>query len=105
MQTLEQFSPHVEVYSIDEAFLDLSGIGSLNDYGQVIRSTVLKHVGVPVCVGIAPTKTLAKLANYDGLAKSREGWKIIDYQVVQTIRRGEIVDPTQNMKASFSSDG
>ena len=41
----------------------------------------------------------------DGLAKSREGWKIIDYQVVQTIRRGEIVDPTQNMKASFSSDG
>jgi DNA polymerase V len=64
MQTLEHLSPHVEVYSIDEAFLDLSGIGSLNDYGQMIRSTVLKHVGVPVCVGIAPTKTLAKLANY-----------------------------------------
>ncbi|OEU53636.1 MAG: hypothetical protein BA871_02990 [Desulfuromonadales bacterium C00003096] len=42
---------------------------------------------------------------FDGLAKSREGWKIIDYQAVQTIRRGEIVDPTQNMKASFSSDG
>jgi DNA polymerase V len=64
MQTLEQFSPHVEVYSIDEAFLDLSGIDSLNDYGQTIRSTVLQHVGVPVCVGIAPTKTLSKLANY-----------------------------------------
>ncbi|MCF6179180.1 MAG: translesion error-prone DNA polymerase V subunit UmuC [Geopsychrobacter sp.] len=64
MQTLEQFSPHVEVYSIDEAFLDLSGIAALNDYGQKIRSTVLQHVGVPVCVGIAPTKTLAKLANY-----------------------------------------
>lgn len=64
MQTLEQLSPHVEVYSIDEAFLDLSSIDSLNDYGQMIRSTVLKHVGVPVCVGIAPTKTLAKLANY-----------------------------------------
>lgn len=64
MQTLEQFSPHVEVYSIDEAFLDLSGIASLNDYGQKIRSTVIQHVGVPVCVGIAPTKTLAKLANY-----------------------------------------
>ena len=64
MHTLEQISPHVEVYSIDEAFLDLSGIGSLNDYGQMIRSTVLQHVGMPVCVGIAPTKTLAKLANY-----------------------------------------
>jgi DNA polymerase V len=64
MQTLEQFSPHVEVYSIDEAFLDLSGIESLSDYGQRIRSTVAQHVGVPVCVGIAPTKTLAKVANY-----------------------------------------
>ena len=64
MQTLEQISPHAEVYSIDEAFLDLSGIGSLTDYAQNIRSTVLQHVGVPVCVGIAPTKTLAKLANY-----------------------------------------
>ncbi len=63
MHTLEQLSPHVEVYSIDEAFLDLSGIGSLNDYGQMIKATVLRHVGVPVCVGIAPTKTLAKLAN------------------------------------------
>ncbi|PLX89297.1 MAG: DNA polymerase V subunit UmuC [Desulfuromonas sp.] len=63
MQTLEQFSPYVEVYSIDEAFLDLSGIHSLNDYGQKIRSTVAQHVGVPVCIGIAPTKTLAKLAN------------------------------------------
>jgi len=64
MQTLEQFSPHVEIYSIDEAFLDLSGIAALHDYAQMIRSTVLQHVGVPVCVGIAPTKTLAKLANY-----------------------------------------
>jgi DNA polymerase V len=64
MYTLEQLSPHVEVYSIDEAFLDLSGMRSLNDYGQKIRSCVLQHVGVPVCVGIAPTKTLAKLANY-----------------------------------------
>jgi DNA polymerase V len=64
MQTLEQFTPQMEVYSIDEAFLDLSGIGSLNDYGQQIRSTVARNVGVPVCVGIALTKTLAKLANY-----------------------------------------
>ncbi len=64
MQTLEQFSPHVEVYSIDEAFLNLSGMSALEEYGQKIRSTVIQHVGVPVCVGIGPTKTLAKLANY-----------------------------------------
>jgi DNA polymerase V len=64
MQTLEQFSPNVEVYSIDEAFLDVTGIRALSDHGQLIRSIVMQHVGVPVCVGIAPTKTLAKLANY-----------------------------------------
>ncbi|MBW2451344.1 MAG: translesion error-prone DNA polymerase V subunit UmuC [Deltaproteobacteria bacterium] len=64
MQTLEQFSPHVEVYSIDEAFLDLSGINRPVAHGQNIRSTVMQHIGVPVCVGIAPTKTLAKLANF-----------------------------------------
>jgi DNA polymerase V len=64
MQTLEQFSPNLEVYSIDEAFLDMDGMNALSDYGQTIRSTVMQHVGVPVCVGIAPTKTLSKLANY-----------------------------------------
>jgi DNA polymerase V len=64
MQTLEQFAPYAEVYSIDEAFLDLSGFSNLEEYGQKIRSTVYQHVGIPVCVGIAPTKTLSKLANY-----------------------------------------
>ncbi|TYO96322.1 DNA polymerase V [Geothermobacter ehrlichii] len=64
MQTLERFSPDLEIYSIDEAFLDLSGVASPVAYGQEIRATVRRHVGVPVSVGIAPTKTLAKLANY-----------------------------------------
>jgi DNA polymerase V len=67
MQTLETFSPQVEIYSIDEAFLDLTGFITAEaryDYGQKIRQTVQRHVGIPVCVGIAPTKTLAKLANY-----------------------------------------
>ncbi len=64
MQTLEEFTPSLEVYSIDEAFLDLSGFCDLEEYSQKIRSTVYQHIGVPVCVGIAPTKTLAKLANY-----------------------------------------
>ncbi|ORJ63434.1 translesion error-prone DNA polymerase V subunit UmuC [Geothermobacter hydrogeniphilus] len=63
MQTLEQFTPRMEIYSIDEAFLDLSGIGKLDDYGRQIRTTVKQHVGIPVSIGIAPTKTLAKLAN------------------------------------------
>lgn len=67
MQTLEGLAPRVEVYSIDEAFLDLSGIGStvsLLEFGQNIKETVAQWTGVNVCVGIAPTKTLAKLANH-----------------------------------------
>jgi DNA polymerase V len=66
MATLAEFSPQQEVYSIDECFLDLSGFdpSALEDYGQTIRKTVKRNVGIPVCVGIADTKTLAKLANH-----------------------------------------
>lgn len=67
MTTLEQLAPAVEVYSIDEAFLDLSGLGAtqdLNVYGQHIRQTIQQWQGISVCVGIAPSKTLAKLANH-----------------------------------------
>lgn len=64
METLETFTPRVEIYSIDEAFLDLTGFTELAAYGRQIRQNVGREVGVPVCVGIAPTKTLAKLANY-----------------------------------------
>jgi DNA polymerase V len=74
MATLESLAPQIEVYSIDEAFLNLSGFGqsgSLTEYGHHIRRTVKQHIGIPVCVGIAPTKTLAKLANHG--AKSYQG--------------------------------
>jgi DNA polymerase V len=65
METLEQFSPDLEIYSIDEAFLRLSGFTSRNltEYGRTIRTTVKRWTGIPVSVGIAETKTLAKLAN------------------------------------------
>jgi len=65
MSLLSQFSPQQEVYSIDESFLDLSGMpGSHAEYGQLMRRTIRQCVGIPVCVGIAPSKTLAKLANH-----------------------------------------
>ena len=65
METLNQFCPDLEIYSIDEAFLSLSGFGSRNltEYGQTIRTIVKQWTGIPVSVGIAETKTLAKLAN------------------------------------------
>ncbi len=64
MNTLKTFSPHIEVYSIDEMFLSLNGIPfDYNSYGQEMRSRLWKHTRIPVGVGIAPSKTLAKLAN------------------------------------------
>lgn len=65
MEALEQFCPDLEIYSIDEAFLSLSGFASRNltEYGRTIRATVKRWTGLPVSVGIAETKTLAKIAN------------------------------------------
>ena len=65
MEVLARFTPELEIYSIDEAFLNLSGFESrdLAAYGREIRDTVLRWTGIPVSVGIAETKTLAKIAN------------------------------------------
>jgi len=64
MRTLCGFTPDIEIYSIDEAFLDLAGFRRQNlaDYGRDIRATVRKWTGIPVSIGIGPTKTLAKVA-------------------------------------------
>ncbi len=67
MTILEEMAPRVEIYSIDEAFLDLTGVSqcmSLEAFGQAIRQRLYKETGLLVGVGIAPTKTLAKLANH-----------------------------------------
>lgn len=66
MEILRGFSPQQEVYSIDECFLDLTGFErrDLTDYGLEIRSRIKQWVGLPVCVGIGASKTLAKLANH-----------------------------------------
>lgn len=64
MNILSTYTPSVEIYSIDECFLDLSGINAdLIGYGTKIRSHVDRWTGLPVSVGIAPTKALAKVAN------------------------------------------
>jgi DNA polymerase V len=69
---LRDLAPRVEVYSIDESFLDLSRIRNREALGLEIRDRVLRWTGIPCCVGIGPTKTLAKLANK--LAKKRGGF-------------------------------
>jgi DNA polymerase V len=66
MSILEEFAPRLEVYSIDEAFLDLTGVCHQDPiaYGHRIRKAVVRATGIPICVGMGPTKTLAKLANF-----------------------------------------
>ena len=73
MEVLGLFTPKVEEYSIDEAFLDFSDVppGQLISHAAELRRTVGKWTGIPVSVGIAATKTLAKVANH--IAKKREG--------------------------------
>jgi DNA polymerase V len=64
MATLRQFTPEMEIYSIDEAFLSLSGMNiDREKYCRNIRNVVKQWTGIPVSIGIGPTKTLAKLAN------------------------------------------
>jgi DNA polymerase V len=65
MTTLMEFSPDIEIYSIDEAFLSLNGFEhkDLTAYARVIRETVKQRTGIPVSIGIGSTKTLAKVAN------------------------------------------
>jgi len=63
MTNLARFSTDVEVYSIDECFIGLTGISDLGNYAHKIRNSIIRNTGIPVSVGIAPTKTLAKLAN------------------------------------------
>ena len=65
MGLLKKFVPATEVYSIDEAFLDFSGVdpAALDGLGHEIARTVKQYTGIPVSIGIAPTKTLAKIAS------------------------------------------
>lgn len=64
MKTIASLTPAIEVYSIDECFADLSGLSDLTALGFKIRKRIWRWIGIPACVGIAPTKTLAKYCNH-----------------------------------------
>lgn len=70
MLTLSQFTPELEVYSVDEAFLDLTGFKNPEAYARKIKDTVERQTGIPVSIGLGPSKTLAKVANH--IAKKSE---------------------------------
>lgn len=79
MTIIESLVPALEVYSIDEAFVDLAGIaGDLVPLGREIRAQVLAGTGIPTGVGIGPTKTLAKLANYAAKRWQKQTGGVVD---------------------------
>jgi len=100
MSILRQYSPDQEVYSIDESFLDLTSFKSkdLLQYGQAMRQQILQWTGLPVCVGIGPTKTLAKLANhcakkrptFDGVCNFNQMPPEAIHQLLSEIDVGEV---------------
>lgn len=64
MSTIASLVPAIEIYSIDECFADLQGLSNLYQIGHNIRNRIQQWVGIPTCVGIAPTRTLAKFCNH-----------------------------------------
>lgn len=81
MSTLEAMSPRCEIYSIDEAFCDLTGVRNcrvLQEFGQELKDAVYQNTGLAVGVGIAQTKTLAKLANYAAKKWLRQTGGVVD---------------------------
>jgi len=98
-----EYSPRQEIYSIDECFLDFQGLPGINvERGHAIRAWVLQWVGIPTCVGIGSTKTLAKLANH--IAKTaerkpgsyaREFARVCDLSVLSSDRRDEVFGATE----------
>ena len=93
MKVLKTFSPKVEIYSIDEAFIDLSFIDEkgVEDYGREIRSRVLKWTGIPTSVGIGSTKTLSKVANHIA-KKEKAGVIYLNTNIDEKLKKFPIED-------------
>ena len=90
MATLEELTPRCEIYSIDEAFCDVSGVRhcrDLTDFGREIRATVLQRTHLTLGVGIAQTKTLAKLANHAAKQWPRQTGGVVDLSCPQRQRK------------------
>ena len=106
MEVLSQFSPEVDPYSIDEAFIDLSGVADdkLEELGRQIRNTVMKWTGIPVTIGIAPSRTLAKIAA--GVAKKdpsfRGAFSVVNHPGLPDILRETPVEDIWGIGRGFA---
>lgn len=90
MSTLEAMSPRCEIYSIDEAFCDLTGVRNcrvLEDFGRELKDAVFQNTGLAVGVGIAQTKTLAKLANHAAKKWQKQTGGVVDLSNLERQRK------------------
>jgi DNA polymerase V len=97
MKTLGTFVPKLELYSIDEAFLDMHDMAytDLLRLGMEIRKTVMRNIGIPVTIGIGPTKTLAKMANRYAKKKRKDVgvfWAANDELIHEMLAKTEVKD-------------
>lgn len=113
MSILSGFSPHQEIYSIDECFLDFTGIPDRLRLAREIKETIKQCAGVPVCVGIGPSKTLAKLANYTAKTVSDCGG-VFDFsaltederdRIFSTLKAGEVWGIGRKLAQKFEQIG
>lgn len=113
MEVLKSFSPKVEVYSIDEAFVDLTGLERLYkrnylEIAQLIRQTLKEKVDIPVSIGLSSSKSLAKLAS-DKAKKTEDGVFLIGARkivpVLQKTSIDEIWGIGRNLSAMFRKNG
>lgn len=110
MATLAHFNPELEIYSVDEAFLSLEDSKDPDAYCRLIRKTVLQWTGIPVSIGIASTKTLAKVANAH--AKRKADLKGVYYPtsgqmqaILNTLPVGEVWGIGRRLSAHLTKKG
>ncbi len=90
MSLIGNFAPQQEIYSIDECFLRVAGINDFSEAAKTIKATVNQSLGLPVCIGIAPSKTLAKLSNAVAKSSKRFGG-VFDYSAVSDSKQNQLL--------------
>jgi DNA polymerase V len=92
MTNLARFTHDVEVYSIDECFLQFNGYADLDAHVKMVRKSVIRNTGIPISIGVAPTKTLAKVANK--LSKKQNGTLVLGTEdvIAETLKIYPIED-------------
>jgi DNA polymerase V len=91
MSLIGTFAPRQEIYSIDESFLLIGGIQNFAETAKVLKARVRQSLGLPVCVGIAPSKTLAKLSNSVAKSTKRFGG-VFDYSALSRAKQSQLLN-------------